>query len=146
MNYTTKSGTNQFHGRATYYWNGRAFNANTFFNNAYGAPKSFANANQYGGDAGGPILKNKVFWYFDTEGIRLMTPSSAPTVLIPDPAFETATIDNLMANHPASVPSIKISSSFTTRRRARTAPFRGAASPPPPPIRTPLPDAEWLRR
>ena len=104
VNYTTKSGTNQFHGRATYYWNGRAFNANTFFNNANGAPRSFANANQYGGDAGGPILKNKVFWYFDTEGIRLIIPSSAPTVLIPDPAFETATINNLMANHPASVP------------------------------------------
>lgn len=104
VNITTKSGTNQFHGRATYYWNGRAFNANSFFNNQFGAPRSFANANQYGGDAGGPILKDKLFWYFDTEGIRLIIPSSAPTVLVPDAAFETATINNLTANHLASVP------------------------------------------
>ncbi len=104
VNFVTKGGSNEFHGRATYYWNGRAFNANSFFNNANGAPKSFANANQYGGEAGGPIIKDKLFWYFDTEGVRLVIPSSAPTVLVPDPAFETATLNNLSINHPASVP------------------------------------------
>jgi len=103
VNFVTKSGTSQFHGEAKYYWNGRAFNANTFFNNLNGAPKSFANANQYGGDFGGPILKNKLFFFFDTEGIRLVTPSSAPTVLVPDPAFETATIAHLNSlGHSAS--------------------------------------------
>ena len=95
VNFVTKSGTNQFHGEAKYYWTGRAFAANSFFNNANGAPKSFSNANQYGGDFGGPILKDKLFFFFDTEGIRLITPSSAPTVLVPDAAFETATIANL---------------------------------------------------
>jgi len=95
VNFVTKSGTSQFHGEAKYFWNGRAFNANTFFNNASGAPKSFANANQYGGDFGGPILQGKLYFFFDTEGIRLVTPSSAPTVLVPDPAFEAATIANL---------------------------------------------------
>jgi hypothetical protein len=77
VNFVTKSGTNQFHGEAKYYWTGRAFAANSFFNNANGAPKSFSNANQYGGDVGGPILKDKLFFFFDTEGIRLITPSSA---------------------------------------------------------------------
>jgi hypothetical protein len=95
VNFVTKSGGNQFHGEAKYYWNGRAFNANSFFNKLNGAPKSFANANQYGGDFGGPILKDKLFFFFDTEGIRLITPSSAPTVLVPDQAFETSTINNL---------------------------------------------------
>lgn len=95
VNLVTKSGTNQFHGEAKYYWTGRAFAANSFFHNATDTPKSFSNANQYGGDAGGPILRGKLFWFFDTEGIRLITPSSAPTVLVPDPAFETATIANL---------------------------------------------------
>jgi hypothetical protein len=95
VNFVTKSGTDQIHGEAKYYWTGRAFSANSFFNNANGAPRSFANANQYGGSVGGPILKGKLYWFFDTEGIRLITPSSAPTVLVPDPAFETATIANL---------------------------------------------------
>jgi hypothetical protein len=105
VNFVTKSGTSQFHGEAKYYWTGRAFAANSFFNNLNGAPKSFANANQYGGDFGGPILKGKLFFFFDTEGIRLITPSSAPTVLVPDPAFETATIANLSSlGLSASVP------------------------------------------
>lgn len=95
VNFVTKSGTNQFHGEAKYYWTGRAFAANSFFHNVTGTPKSFSNANQYGGDFGGPIIKNKLFFFFDTEGIRLITPSSAPTVLVPDAAFETATINNL---------------------------------------------------
>jgi carboxypeptidase family protein len=95
VNFVTKSGTNQFHGEAKYYWTGRAFAANSFFHNATDTPKSFSNANQYGGDFGGRIIKDKLFFFFDTEGIRLVTPSSAPTVLIPDAAFETSTINNL---------------------------------------------------
>ena len=104
VNFVTKSGQDQFHGSATYYWNGRAFNANSFFNNANGAPKSFVNANQYSGEIGGPILKNKVFWYFHTEGLRLIVPTSPTTVLVPSPAFEAATIANLQAALPNSVP------------------------------------------
>ena len=104
VNFVTKGGENQFHGSATYYWNGRALNANTFFGNNFGDPRTFANANQYGGDIGGRIIKDKLFWYFDTEGIRFVFPSGSGPVLVPDPAFEAATITNLMANHPLSVP------------------------------------------
>jgi hypothetical protein len=41
INYVTKSGNNQFHGNAQYYWNGRVFNANDWFNNALGNPRPF---------------------------------------------------------------------------------------------------------
>lgn len=95
VNFVTKSGSNQFHGEAKYYWTGGALAANSFFHNETDTPKSFSNANQYGGDVGGPIIKDKLFFFFDTEGIRLITPSSAPTVLVPDAAFEAATIANL---------------------------------------------------
>ena len=104
VNYITKSGTNQFHGSAAYYWNGKAFNATSFFNNFRGIPKSFVNANQYGGEIGGPIVKNKVFWYFHTEGLRLIIPTAPQTELVPSPQFEAATLANLEALHPASVP------------------------------------------
>ena len=57
VDYVTRSGSNDFHGRATWYWNGRALNANNFFNNLSGTPRTFANANQYGADIGGPMAK-----------------------------------------------------------------------------------------
>lgn len=111
INYVTRSGTNQFHGRATYYWNGRAMNANDFFNKAQPppapvTPRSFVNANQWGGDFGGPIFKDKLFFYFDTEGLRVLLPTSTQTI-VPSPQFEAATIAHLSATHPASVPFYK---------------------------------------
>lgn len=96
VNYVTRSGGNQFHGRAIWYWNGSALNANSFFNNKGGAPKSFVNDNQWGADLGGPIVKNKLFGYFNTEGLRVLIPATA-IAQIPTQAFETATIANLTA-------------------------------------------------
>ena len=104
VNYVTKSGTNELHGQLTYYWNGRAFNANSFFNNVAGNPKSFVNANQWGAEIGGKLIKDKLFWYGHTEGVRLLIPSSPQLIQVPSAAFEAATIANLMAIHPASVP------------------------------------------
>jgi hypothetical protein len=99
VNYITRSGTNDFHGRAIWYWNGSTLNANTFLNKAQlggqpVTPKSFVNDNQWGGDFGGPIVKNKLFGYFNTEGLRVLIPTSA-TVQIPTPEFAVATIANL---------------------------------------------------
>jgi hypothetical protein len=96
VNYVTRSGSNQFHGRALWYWNGSALNANSFFHDASNTPKSFVNDNQWGGDFGGPIVKNKLFGYFNTEGLRVLIPTTAP-VQIPTAAFEAATIANLTA-------------------------------------------------
>jgi len=45
VNYVTRSGSNQFHGRALWYWNGSSLNANSFFNNLNGAAKPFVNDN-----------------------------------------------------------------------------------------------------
>lgn len=94
VNYVTRSGTNQFHGRASWYWNGRAMNANSWFNNATGTPRSFVNANQYGGDIGGPIVKNKLFFYFNAEGLYLVIPTSTQAV-VPSTAFATAVMNNI---------------------------------------------------
>jgi len=94
INYVTKSGSNQFHGNAQYYWNGRVFNANDWFNNAFNVPRPFDIANQWAGSFGGPIRKDKLFFFFDTEGLRVLVPSIAQ-VLIPSPQFEAATIANI---------------------------------------------------
>src|SRR5258708_5266455 len=94
INYVTKSGSNEVHGNAQYYWNGRVFNANDWFNKALGNPRPFDIANQWAGSFGGPIRKDKLFFFFDTEGLRVLIPTVAQT-LIPSPQFEAATIANI---------------------------------------------------
>jgi hypothetical protein len=94
INYLTKSGSNQFHGNAQYYWNGRVLNANNWFNNAFGFPRPFDIANQWAGSFGGPIKKDKLFFFFDTEGLRVLIPSIAQ-VLIASPEFQAATTQNI---------------------------------------------------
>ncbi len=76
VSYVTKSGTNQFHGNAEYWWTGRAMDANDYFNNLSGTPRPFANNNQWAASLGGPIKKDKLFFFVDTEGIRYIVPSS----------------------------------------------------------------------
>lgn len=67
----TKSGTNQIHGSAFEYNRNDTFGANSYFNNKNGIPKDTLNRNQYGFSAGGPFVKNKLFWFVSYEGQRL---------------------------------------------------------------------------
>src|SRR3989442_590919 len=94
INYLSKSGTREFHGNAQYYWNGRALNANDWFNNAFGYSRPFSIANQWAGSFGGPISKGKLFFFFDSEGLRLLIPQIY-FVTIPSTEFEAATIANI---------------------------------------------------
>jgi hypothetical protein len=99
VNYVTKSGTNKLHGNAQYFWNGSAMNANNWFNNntSPATPRPFVNANQWAASIGGPIVKNKTFFFVDTEGLRILLPAVAP-VNVPSPQFQTATLANLATN------------------------------------------------
>ena len=96
INYITKSGSNGFHGNAQYYWNGRVLNANDWFNKESGNPRPFDVTNQWAGSLGGPIKKDKLFFFFDSEGMRLVLPNLSP-VVIPSLQFEAATIANIDA-------------------------------------------------
>jgi hypothetical protein len=59
----TKSGTNQLHGSAFWFRNQDGLNANTLYNNAFGLPKPSLSRNTFGGTLGGPIIKNKLFFF-----------------------------------------------------------------------------------
>lgn len=63
VNLTTKSGTNGFHGGLYEFFRNNKLNANPFFNNASGTSRPEWNQNQYGANLGGPIKKNKLFFY-----------------------------------------------------------------------------------
>src|SRR5262245_45852661 len=69
----TRSGTNQF--RGSLFWQNRnsALSANSWFNNFRGVGKDYRNANQFGGRIGGPVIKNKTFFFFLWEGQRYIT-------------------------------------------------------------------------
>jgi len=98
VSYVTKSGTNSFHGDGVYMWNGRALNANDFFDNAAGNPRAFLNFNQWQTGAQGPIWKNHTFFDVDYEGARVVLPTSPQPTLIPSMAFQNATLANLLTN------------------------------------------------
>ena len=67
---TTKSGSNQFHGAVYEFLRNKVFDANDFFLNRAGKPRPAHVQNQFGGAAGGPVLKNKMFFFFNYEGSR----------------------------------------------------------------------------
>ena len=94
VNYITKSGGNAFHGNAKYFWNGSVLNATDWIAKAFGNPRPFDIANQWAGSVGGPIKKNNLFFFFDTEGLRVLLPTPVQVVL-PSAQFEAATIANI---------------------------------------------------
>ncbi len=66
----TKSGTNAFHGSGFWFYNGDNLNANTFFNNAFNLPRTPLSHHIFGGTLGGPIKKDKLFFFASYEKLR----------------------------------------------------------------------------
>jgi len=105
VNATTKSGTNAFHGNASYWWNGSSLNANDWFSNNAGTPRPFANSNQWAASLGGPIVKNKLFFFVDHEGLRFVLPGSSGNQYLPTPAF-AAFVQNIIAANPTTAATL----------------------------------------
>jgi Carboxypeptidase regulatory-like domain/TonB dependent receptor len=83
LNATIKSGTNSLHGAVWEYFRNRVLDASDWFEDFNGVAKGAQETNQFGGSMGGPIIKNKLFFFGDYEGLRrvLGTPQtgSVPT-------------------------------------------------------------------
>src|SRR5262249_22300675 len=83
LNTVTKSGTNEFHGKAHEWLINSALDASTFFQNASGAPKPVYQDNRYGASLGGPVRlpkvyngKDKTFFFFGWEGNQWGKPTA----------------------------------------------------------------------
>jgi outer membrane receptor protein involved in Fe transport len=70
INIVTRSGTSEFHGGAYEFLRNNALNANNFFFNSLGTPRPVLRQNQFGGTLGGPVIKNKTFFFISYEGMR----------------------------------------------------------------------------
>lgn len=91
ISFQTRSGTNAWHGSAFDYFRNDALDANNWFNNAAGLSKTAERQNDFGGTLGGPVKipglyngKDKTFFFFSYEGLRLTIPQAAFTVDVPN--------------------------------------------------------------
>lgn len=88
--FSTRSGTNQWHGSAFDYLRNDALDANNWFNNYYGQPRQAERQNDFGGTLGGPISiphvyngQDKTYFFFSYEGLRLQQPQAAQPYGVP---------------------------------------------------------------
>jgi hypothetical protein len=95
VNYVTKSGANEFHGNLYELWNGSAFNAANYFTNATpGNHKPRSTVNHFGGSVGGRIVRDKLFFFFDSEWVRIALPIVTATT-VPTAAFQSYVLQQL---------------------------------------------------
>jgi outer membrane receptor protein involved in Fe transport len=93
INVTTKSGTNAFHGTGYEFNRVSALASNSFLDDSEGISKSVYDFNQFGYSVGGPIVKNKLFFFSSTEWTRIRSTANDQTY-IPDPALIAAASPN----------------------------------------------------
>jgi hypothetical protein len=114
VNIVTKSGANTLHGTAIEYFRNSALDARNYFNFADQPQAPFHN-NQFGGSLGGPIVKNKTFFFVDYEGQRekvgVVTLACVPTGTAADGSLDPSQASNpvirtLLQQHPWPAPNI----------------------------------------
>ncbi len=99
VNYFTKSGANTFHGDFYELWDGSLFSAEDYFLHADDTPgnitpKPRSNVNHFGYSVGGPIRRNKLFFFTAYEGLRIALPIVVQAV-VPSPAYQEYVLNQL---------------------------------------------------
>jgi hypothetical protein len=105
VNVVTRSGTNQYHGELFEYFRNNVLNANTYFANAAGLDQAHLTRNDFGVTAGGPIVKNRSFFFFDFNGIRALTGATSNQAGVPDAAERAGNFSELCARSKGSFDS-----------------------------------------
>ena len=122
---TTKSGTNQFHGSAFEFFRNNVLNANDWSNNFNGAPRAAIRWNNFGGTLGGPIKKDKLFFFIDYQGSRDDTPTSIQTTTLFTAAERQGNFSQLLT---LGTP-IQLYNPFSVTSAGNRAPFAGNIIP-----------------
>jgi len=111
----TRSGTNDWHGALFEQHRNQDFNANFYFNNINSQPRDHIVFNQFGGLVGGPIKKNKLFFFAHMEAFRLPQTYTEPTGLVLTPAAVSGIFtykDSSNIVHPVNLYQLAASAGF----------------------------------
>jgi hypothetical protein len=100
---TTKSGTNNFHGTLFEFFRNDKLDANNFFSNRSGLSKPPLRHNQFGGNLGGPILRDRLFFFFNYEGTRIRRAQQI-TANVPTSAFLAGVSNPALREHLNGLP------------------------------------------
>ena len=104
VNATIKSGTNSIRGSVYEFLRDDSLDANNFFSNALGAPKPKRERNQFGAAVGGPLVRNRTFWFGDYEGLRdlegIPRTRQVPTAAEKAGLFSNAVVDPFAPGRP----------------------------------------------
>ncbi|MBV8817492.1 MAG: carboxypeptidase regulatory-like domain-containing protein, partial [Acidobacteriaceae bacterium] len=96
INVVIKSGTNQFHGNAFEDFRNDVLNADNWARNWQGLSRPPVRWNQFGGTFGGPIFKDKLFFFTDYQGLRQATPTSLASTSVMPAAWRTGDFSSLL--------------------------------------------------
>ncbi|HEY2380569.1 MAG TPA: TonB-dependent receptor, partial [Terriglobia bacterium] len=149
---TTRSGTNNLHGSIFWVNRNSWLNANSWGNNFQGAGKDFYNGNQFGGRVGGPIIKNKTFFFFLFDGQRFLTKANFTGTVLTDQArqgifryFPGVQNANILANIPTvDRAGNPVQPSTATGPLASFNVFKQASGAPWDPFRTTMDTSGWI--
>ncbi len=114
---STKAGTNEFHGTLFNYMQNEALNAWHAFTKAQAAPgqtKNISRRNQFGGNAGGPVIKDKLFFFAGYEGFDNNTGGASSLFRVPTAAERQGDFSGLLARFPND-PNVRLYNPFTTK-------------------------------
>jgi len=121
VNIVTKGGSNTFHGTLFEFFRNNDLNANLFFSNRTGQPRGVLKQNQFGGTIGGPVKKDKLFFFTSYQGTRQRNGVAAgvgnSTVVLPATLTDNRSAAALGAafcpgNNPAGTPGFNYSRTF----------------------------------
>jgi len=134
VNMVTRSGTNQYHGELFEFLRNNDLNANTFFANAAGLSQPHLTRNDFGATIGGPVRKDRLFFFFDFNGIRALTGQTSSLAGVPDAAERSGDFGELCARvggtfnagGVCSNPAGQIYDPYTSKADAQNNPARRA--------------------
>src|SRR5438876_173333 len=131
MNIITKGGTNDYHGEVFEFLRNDALDANDYFANTLSNPKVPLRMNQFGGNLGGPIIRNKLFFFTNYEGIRQRTTAINALYKVPSALVRSKFVPAMqpvlaqMAPLPAGCTSIPAPASCAVPKTDETDPVTG---------------------
>jgi hypothetical protein len=103
INVVTRGGTNELHGSAFWFFRNDRLRANNFFSNARNQPRPVFHFNMFGAAVGGPVVKNRTFFFADYQGHREDIAGGAGILTVPTPAQKTGNFAGLLNSNGAPV-------------------------------------------